>query len=125
MALPTWLARFNRRFTNPIAVKRGSWPVLIHEGRHSGKTYHTPLGAYPISEGFMFTVNYDKSDWPRNVMAAGSAILRLDGEDIALVDPILVPPGEAYPLITDPDMKTPPAFVGIEHCLVMSRLGHG
>jgi hypothetical protein len=125
MALPTWLARFNRRYTNQIALKRGSWPVLVHEGRNTGKTYRTPLEAYPTGDGYMFTVNYDKSDWPRNVMAAGSATLHVDGQDIDLTDPVLVPPNEAYPLITDPDKKVPPSFVGVEHCLVMSRVGDG
>ncbi|HET9259313.1 MAG TPA: nitroreductase family deazaflavin-dependent oxidoreductase [Acidimicrobiia bacterium] len=121
MALPTWLARFNRRYTNQIALRKESWPVLVHKGRNSGNTYRTPLGAYPTANGFLFTVNYNRSDWPRNVVAAGSAILQVDGEDIILTDPVLMPPGEAYPLITDPDMKTPPSFVGVEQCLVMSR----
>lgn len=123
MALPTWLARFNRRYTNQMALKRESWPVLVHKGRNTGKTYRTPLGVYPTEKGFLFTVNYDRSDWPRNVIAAGSATLRIDGEDIRLVEPELLPPSQAYPLITDPSLKTPPSFVGVEQCLVMTRAG--
>lgn len=121
MALPTWLARFNRRYTNRIVLKRGSWPVLIHKGRNTGNTYRTPLDAYPTDDGFMFTVNYNDSDWPKNVMAAGSATLRLDGEDIALIEPVLLTPSDAYPLINDPTKKTPPSLVGVVHCLMMTR----
>jgi hypothetical protein len=122
MALPTWLARFNRRWLNPRAVMRGNWPVLVHAGRNSGTTYRTPLEAYPLADGdgYAFTVNYgSKSDWPRNVIAAGSATLEIDGESLELRNPRMLPVGEAYPLLAN-DAKTPPGFVGVEQCLVVS-----
>ena len=117
MALPTWLARINRRFTNPAAIKRGKWPVLTHVGRTSGVVYRTPLEAYPTSTGYLFTVNYASSDWPRNVMAAGGAQLDLDGGTIDLENPRMVPTEEAYSLL-EPGAKTPPSWVGVRECLV-------
>lgn len=122
MALPTWLARVNRRWINPRAVMRGNWPVLVHVGRSSGTTYRTPLEAYPLADGdgYVFTINYgSKSDWPRNVMAAGSATLETDGDSLELRNPRMLPVGEAYPLLSD-DANTPPDFVGVEQCLVVS-----
>ena len=43
MPLPRWLAHINKRVFNPMEVRRGARPVLIHTGRSSGKTYRTPL----------------------------------------------------------------------------------
>jgi hypothetical protein len=42
MPLPRWLAHINKRVFNPMEVRRGARPVLIHTGRSSGKTYRTP-----------------------------------------------------------------------------------
>ena len=119
MPLPRWLGRFNRKYINPGAVSRGRWPVLTHVGRTSGTVYHTPLDAYPTADGYLLTVNYRHSDWPRNVMAAGSATLRIDGEPIDLTDPRLLPAEAAYRLVR-PEAKIPPNWVGVEECLVMT-----
>jgi hypothetical protein len=100
MALPTWLARFNRRWINPRAVMRGNWPVLVDVGRNSGTTYRTPLEAYPLADGdgYVFTINYgSKSDWPRNVMAAGSATVEIDGESLELRNPRMDMSSSAWP----------------------------
>jgi len=119
MTLPKWLARLNRRFVNPRAVRRGRWPVLIHVGRKTGKIYRTPLDAHPIDDGYVFMVNYGPhTDWLRNALAAGDATLELGGESIRLTTPQLLPAPEAYALLP-PDAKTPPAYVGVEECLVM------
>lgn len=123
MALPRWLAEINRKFVNPGAIKRGSWPVLVHVGRNSGRIYRTPLDATPVgAEEYAFIVNYGrKSDWPKNVMAAGKAELELGKETITLADPKLVPATEAFEMFP-PDAKKPPAFVGVEQCLLMKRV---
>lgn len=120
MPLPTWLARANRRWVNPKAVERGKWPVLHHVGRKSGKDYRTPLDVFEIDGGFLFTVNYgSSSDWPRNVMAAGGAVLEKDGVRYELVEPRLVPANEGYRML-HPHAKTPPSLVKVEECLVVA-----
>lgn len=120
MALPQWLARFNRRWINPGAVKRGKWPVLEHAGRKSGTLYRTPLDAYQVEDGFLFTVNYGStSDWPRNVVEAGRAALTKDGVTYELTNPRVVPVEEGYRLL-DRKAKTPPSFVGVEKCLLVT-----
>jgi deazaflavin-dependent oxidoreductase (nitroreductase family) len=118
MPLPRWLAQVNRKVFNPGAIKRGSWPVLVHTGRVSGRTYRTPLDTYAVDDGYLFTVNYGtRSDWPKNVVAAGEARLELDGQTIELGDPRILPVDEAYQLMA-PNAKKPPSFVGVEQCLV-------
>lgn len=120
MPLPQWLARFNRRFINPGAVEKGSWPVLVHRGRSSGKEYRTPLGVYPVEDGYLFTVNYGpRTDWFRNVVAAGEATLEMDGRSIQLTDPKVLTRDEGYALM-EPDADAPPAWVGVQECLLLT-----
>lgn len=122
MALPKWLARVNRRFVNPGAIKRGRWPVLIHTGRTSGTVYRTPLEVRRIDDLYVFTINYGSgSDWPRNVMAMGSAVLEIGGRSIPLAEPRLVAAAAAYKLLP-PHTKTPPTFVGVDKCLLMTQV---
>lgn len=120
MTLPRFLARFNRRFTNPAAVKRGSWPVLVHTGRTSGTTYRTPLDVHAIDGGYLFIANYgSSSDWVRNVLAAGRATLLVDGERTDLDRPRLIAADEAWDLAPQ-GTRRPPRFVGVVHGLAMS-----
>ncbi|MCZ8382149.1 nitroreductase family deazaflavin-dependent oxidoreductase [Mycobacterium sp. CPCC 205372] len=64
--------------TNPLL---GRWAphlrhmaVIEHRGRTSGRRYRTPVMAF-IGDGHLRVVlNYgERSDWVRNVMAAGTA----------------------------------------------------
>lgn len=121
MPLPRWLARFNRRWVNPGAVERGSWPVVTHVGRSSGRTYRTPLGAHRVDDGWMFMLNYGShSDWVRNILATGEATLDVDGETIALDRPRLVSQDEAWDLLPD-DTPRLPVFVRLQEYLLMQE----
>lgn len=108
MPMPRWLARINKRVFNPLEIRRGVRPVLIHTGRSSGATYQTPLDAHPIDGGYLFIPMYgSRTDWVKNVMAAGEARLRIAGREIALQSPRLVPKEAAWPLLP-PTTKVPP-----------------
>ena len=120
MPLPRWLARINRLTWNRRNVKKESWPLLTHVGRSSGKTYRTPLDAFPVDGGYVFIVNYgvDRSDWVQNILQAGQASLRREGEDIALVNPRVISIEEAVALAPD-TVKPPPGFMNVTDCLRM------
>ena len=110
MPFPRWLAKVNRRVFNPIEIRRGVRPVLMHVGRSSGTTYRTPLDAHPVPDGYVFIPNYGpRSDWVKNVLAAGSADLRIDGEEIELGCPRLVRKGDVWSLLPA-GTKTPPGI---------------
>jgi len=110
MPMPRWLAQVNKRVFNRIEVKRGVRPVLIHEGRSSGTTYQTPLDAHPVEDGYLFIPMYGPhTDWVKNVMAAGTAKLRIDGREIELVSPRLVKKDVAWQLLPA-TTKTPPGI---------------
>ena len=72
MAYPRWLAKINKWLFNPGQVRKGRYPVVTHVGRKSGKTYQTPLDAFPTTTGYVLVARYGpESDWVQNVLAAG------------------------------------------------------
>lgn len=119
MPLPRWLAEINKRVFNKREIRRGVRPVLTHVGRRSGTTYQTPLEAYALDSGYIFILMYGSgSDWVQNVMAAGSASLRIGEKEIGLVSPSLLPLDMARQELPE-TAKLPPGFLGVSECLRM------
>ncbi len=108
MPLPRWLAHVNKRVFNPLTMRRGVQPVLIHDGRVSGRTYRTPLDAHPFPDGYVFIPMYGpRTDWVKNVLANGEARLSISDKKFELVSPRLVQKRDIWSLL-DPTPKTPP-----------------
>lgn len=90
-----------RSFSNRILLKiSGRWfraySLVRHVGRTSGRGYRNPVSAYPLGDGFVIPVLYGaRSQWVRNVMAAGRFTLRTKGRDYPLERPEIVPPARA------------------------------
>lgn len=119
MPLPRWLARVNKRVFNKMELKRGVRPVVVHVGRSSGKVYHTPLDAHQVENGYIFILNYGSgSDWVKNILAAGTATLRADGHEVALVSPRLVTEEEAWRQLPE-TTKPIPGFLNVTEYLQM------
>jgi len=79
--------------------------ALHHVGRRSGRTYVTPLSAYPLGDGFVLAVAYPHVDWCENVLAAGNCTLDWNGKEYALERPEVIPRAQAmqaYPLLVKP-----------------------
>jgi deazaflavin-dependent oxidoreductase (nitroreductase family) len=115
--MPRWWTRINERVFNPLELRRGDRPVLTHVGRISGATYRTPLDAHPVDGGFVFILVYSsRSDWVRNVLAAGRAQLTIDGRDIAQTAPRLISGREAWGAI-GAGVKRPPGVLQIDEHL--------
>ncbi|MFD6067774.1 nitroreductase/quinone reductase family protein [Amycolatopsis lurida] len=103
MPMPRWWGHVNKRVFNPRAIAGGKYPVLIHVGRTSGKTRHTPLDAHPVDGGYLFVPVYGpEADWVRNIMTAGKARLRIDGREVDLSGPRLVGADEFPDGVTRP-----------------------
>ena len=92
----TAVRRMNRSVMNPRAMKTAGTPgayagVIRHIGRTSGNQYETPIGPYATDNGFVVALPYGTSpDWLKNVMAAGSAVIVLEGETYAVDRPEIV-----------------------------------
>ena len=121
MAYPRWLAKINKRLFNPGQVRKGRYPVVTHVGRKSGKTYQTPLDAFPTTTGYVLVARYGpESDWVQNVLAAGEATLRVDGVEHALGSPRLVDVAEALDALTAAD--PPRDFASADDFLLMDEV---
>ena len=121
MPMPLWWGQINKRVFNPRELKKGDRPVLTHVGRSSGKVYETPLDAHQADGGYIFILVYgSKSDWVQNILAAGSATLRKNGQDTQLTNPRLVTKDEAWQQV-DPATKEPPGILRISEFLQMDE----
>jgi deazaflavin-dependent oxidoreductase (nitroreductase family) len=120
MPYPRWLAKINKRVFNPRQIRKGGYPVATHVGRTSGRSYQTPLDAFPTKTGFVLVARYGpNSDWVRNILAAGTAILRIGGEEHSLDSPRLVSQEEALDVLVSDE---PPAdFTKAEDFLLMDH----
>ncbi|MGV1008487.1 MAG: nitroreductase/quinone reductase family protein [Dermatophilaceae bacterium] len=119
MPFPRWLAHVNKRVFNPIVERRGAQPVLIHNGRSSGKTYRTPLDAHRLPDGYLFIPMYGpRTDWVKNVLATRQARLRINGHEIELQAPRLVKKDDIWPILPT-TTKTPPTIRGESELLCM------
>ena len=109
----------------PIAGKRFSpYALLKHTGRRSGRTYVTPLGAFPYVDGFVLVLTYGPHvDWCRNVIASGHAILKRHGREYDLERPELIPVNAALLQAIPP----PLGFMAMrerKQCLWLHRPSH-
>jgi deazaflavin-dependent oxidoreductase (nitroreductase family) len=92
MPAPRSVARFNRRFWNPLVLRvAGHLPafaIVSHVGRKSGRVYRTPLNAFRTDGGYIIALTYGaESDWVKNVLAAASCELLTGGRWMHLSDP--------------------------------------
>jgi deazaflavin-dependent oxidoreductase (nitroreductase family) len=105
MRVPRAVAKFNRRITNPLAVRFGGWAplngTLEHVGRKSGKTYQTPLNIFETADGFVVPIGYGvESHWVQNALADGPLTVHKAGRTIPVVDARIVSKADAEPLVT-------------------------
>lgn len=85
-----WLAKFNIAVTNRITGLFAGWlpgfGIVAHMGRKSGKLYRRPT-----PNGFIIALTYSsKSEWVKNVLAAGSCELKTRGKKYQLFAPTVV-----------------------------------
>jgi hypothetical protein len=117
MPVPKFMARVNRRIFNPMELRKGERPVLIHEGRSSGRRFETPLDAHPVEDGYVFFVLYGPdTDWVRNILHAGGAELRLPTGVTNLTNPRLLSRDEVQAVLPD-GVDLPPGFRKVDHFL--------
>ncbi len=119
MPMPLWFGQINKRVFNKMELKKGTRPVFIHVGRSSGKTYHTPLDAHEVEGGYIFILVYgSQSDWVQNALAAGTASLRIEGNEHKLVAPRLISKEAAWDLLPE-TTKAPPKMLNVSEYLQM------
>jgi deazaflavin-dependent oxidoreductase (nitroreductase family) len=89
--------QFNRAVVNPRQLKTAGTPgayasVIHHVGRTTGRPYRTPVVAEPTADGFAIALPYGtSSNWVKNVLASGSAVIVDEGSSYQVDRPEIVP----------------------------------
>jgi deazaflavin-dependent oxidoreductase (nitroreductase family) len=92
------------RVFNPLAMPIAAlgvipvWGVVRHTGRKSGRTFTTPVALGATRDYFYVPLPYgDRTDWCRNVIAAGGGEIRYGGRYTRVREPEFVSAEEAKP----------------------------
>jgi deazaflavin-dependent oxidoreductase (nitroreductase family) len=82
---------------NPLLMKLAGtrflplYGVIQHRGRRSGKDFRTPVVVRPVDDGFIVPMPWgERTDWYRNVRAAGGCLIRWNGRDYPVVHPEVI-----------------------------------
>jgi deazaflavin-dependent oxidoreductase (nitroreductase family) len=94
MPAPRWLARVNRRLTDPVlgrlAPHLPGFGVVVHTGRISQRVYRTPVNVFRRGPTYVIALTYGADpEWVRNVLANGSCGLIVRGRLVKLRQPRL------------------------------------
>ncbi len=89
------VARFNKAINNPIQRQYAwllpPWAIIVHPGRRSGTVYRTPVDAFRKGDTLAVVVLYgERSDWIRNLLAAGGGQVVRGGRTYEFINPRVV-----------------------------------
>jgi deazaflavin-dependent oxidoreductase (nitroreductase family) len=97
MIMPVWLERFQIKYVNPLlrplSKRMPGFAVISHRGRTSGKEYETIVTAYRKGNLLAIGLVHGKTNWVKNVLAAGEADIHVGRKDLHLVNPRVLPAG--------------------------------
>jgi len=101
MLFPPWLERLQIKYMNPmvrpLARYLPTFAVIRHRGRTSGKDYETVVTAHRSGGVVAVLLMHGKTNWVKNVLAAGGADVRLFRQDVRVVNPRVLPAGSDVP----------------------------
>ena len=101
MRFPVWFENFQIKYINPVAVPIARFvpgiTVIRHRGRKTGRSLQTAVSAYRKGHLVAIMLAHGKTNWVKNVLAAGEADVLLGGRFEHVVNPRIVPAGSADP----------------------------
>lgn len=91
-----FLKSYNSITRHNSGTRLSTLGLLTHVGRRSGRSYRTSLGVTRYRDGFLLPLTYGpRTDWYRNLMAAGTGTLVWRGQTYQLERPEIVAGPEA------------------------------
>jgi deazaflavin-dependent oxidoreductase (nitroreductase family) len=97
MVFPPLVERLQIKYVNPIirpfARYLPGMATIKHRGRKSGKPYETIVTAYRKGNVLAIALAHGKTDWVKNVLAAGEADVHFIRREVHLTNPRIVPAG--------------------------------
>jgi len=101
MIFPVWLENFQIKYINPVmsplAKKLPGFTVVKHSGRKSGKQFETTVNSFRKGDVLAIGLLHGKTNWVKNVLAAGEADMCVSGTDLHVVNPRVLPAGTVDP----------------------------
>lgn len=120
-----------RRLLNPLILALAGrrhvqfFGVIHHRGRRSGRAYATPVAARPTPTGFVIALTFGESaDWFQNLRAAGGGVIRWNGVDYPVVDPVVVDWATACPAFRPAERALVP-LIGIPRFVQLRHAAAG
>jgi deazaflavin-dependent oxidoreductase (nitroreductase family) len=97
MVYPAWFESIQVKYLNPalkpIVRFLPGTATIEHRGRKSGKQYKTIVTTYRKGNTLAIALGHGKTDWVKNVLAAGQADLRFARREVHIVNPRILPAG--------------------------------
>jgi deazaflavin-dependent oxidoreductase (nitroreductase family) len=97
MLFPPWFEKFQIKYFNPavrpIARFLPGLSVIKHRGRTSGTPYETIVTAYRKGNVLAIALAHGKTNWVKNVLAAGEADVHFIRKDVHITNPRVLPAG--------------------------------
>ena len=97
MVFPVWAENFQVKYVNPMIKPFSRFlpgiATIKHRGRKSGKPYETIVTAYRKGNLLAIALVHGKTDWVKNVLAAGEADVHFGRRDVHIVNPRILPAG--------------------------------
>lgn len=101
MVFPPWLERLQIKYFNPairpLARRMPTFAIVKHRGRTSGTPYETIVTAYRKGDVLAVGLLHGKTNWVKNVLAAGEADVHLFSGDVHITNPRVLPAGTDDP----------------------------
>lgn len=123
---PRSFARSNRTVANPVirrfAGSIGPLTLMKHRGRRTGRTYATPVMSFTTHGGLVVGVMYGRrSDWVRNVLAAGPVEVKRRGRTDRYESARLLGQGEGL-LLLPSMLRGPFRLLQVRHFVYLTDL---
>jgi deazaflavin-dependent oxidoreductase (nitroreductase family) len=103
MLFPPAFERFQIKYLNPLvrplSKRMPGFAVIKHRGRTSGKEFETIVTAYRKDGVLAIGLAHGKTNWVKNVLAAGEADIHVARKDLHLVNPRVLPAGTVDPTL--------------------------
>ena len=99
MMFPVWAENVQVKYFNPMIKPFARYlpgmATIKHRGRTSGKPYETIVTAYRKGNVLAIALGHGKTDWVKNVLAAGEADVPFIRRDVHIVNPRILPAGSS------------------------------
>lgn len=115
---PPWFERIQIKYINPalkpIARYLPGTATITHRGRKSGKPYQTIVTAYRKGNVLAIALGHGKTDWVKNVLAAGEADVQFTRRTVHVTNARILPAGadgEGLPFMARAQLRRMGVFV--------------